>query len=123
MTGDGRIEFRVLGPLEARAGAGALPLGGGKQRAVLSLLLLHVGELVTMERLVEGLWGEEPPASAVHTIEGYVSRLRGVLEPHGATVVRRGEGYTLELDGGTVDAYEAERVASAAAFAVDEQRH
>lgn len=122
MTGNGHIEFRVLGPLEARAGGSSLPLGGAKQRAVLTLLLLRPGELVTIERLFEGLWGEHPPASAAHTIEGYVSRLRKVLEPHGATVARRGGGYVLEL-GGALDAQEAERLASAAAVAMDEQRH
>ena len=123
MTADGHVQFSILGPLEARAGGRSLPLGGGKQRAVLSLLLLRAGELVTIERLVDGLWGEEPPASAAHTIEGYVSRLRRVLEPHGATVMRRGDGYVLEPGGGAVDADEAERLASAAAVAVEEQRH
>ena len=123
LTGDRHIEFCVLGPLEARAGGGSLPLGGGKQRAVLALLLLRSGELVTIECLVEALWGDDPPASAAHTIEGYVSRLRRVLEPSGATVVRRGGGYVLQLGGGAVDAHEAERLASAAAVAVGKQRH
>jgi basic membrane lipoprotein Med (substrate-binding protein (PBP1-ABC) superfamily)/DNA-binding SARP family transcriptional activator len=123
MTADVHLEFRVLGPLEACAGGRSIPLGGGKQRAVLSLLLLRAGELVTIEHLVEGLWGEEPPASAAHTIEGYVSRLRRVLEPDGATVVRRGGGYVLELGGGAVDAHEAGRLASEAATALDEQQH
>ena len=123
MTGDVHIKFCVLGPLEVRAGGRPVPLGGGKQRVVLSLLLLPPGELVKIERLIEGLWGEEPPASAGHTIEGYVSRLRRVLEPHGATVVRRGGGYVLQVGAGAVDAHQAERLASTAAVALDEQRY
>ena len=123
MSGDSHIEFGVLGPLEARARGRLLPLGGGKQRAVLSLLLLRAGELVTIERLIGTLWGEEPPVSAAHTIESYVSRLRRVLEPHGVTVVRRGAGYVLELGGGAVDADAAKRLAAAAAAALDEQRN
>ena len=95
MTADVHLEFRVLGPLEARAGGQSTPLGGGKQRAVLSLLLLLAGELATIEHLVEGLWVEEQPPSAAHMIEGYVSRLRRVLEPDRATIIRRGGGYVL----------------------------
>lgn len=115
-------EFRLLGPLEALAGGRALPLGGGKQRAVLALLLLHAGRLVTVERLVDELWGEQPPPSAAHTIEGYVSRLRRLLEPHGATILRRGEGYVVELGPASVDALEAERLAAAATTALGEGR-
>ena len=124
MSGDRHLEFRVLGSLEVRAGGRSLPLGGGKQRAVLSLLLLRLGEFVAVERLVDGLWGDVPPASAAHTIEGYVSRLRQTLEPHGASVVRRGGGYALELArGSSLDADEAASLSSAAAAALDAQRH
>ena len=114
--------IRVLGSLDVRVADRPLPLGGGKQRAVLALLLLRAGELVTMEQLVDGLWGEESPPSAAHTIEGYVSRLRGVLEPAGVTLRRRGTGYVLELPGRT-DAGEAEALGSAAATALGGGRH
>src|SRR5215218_3061711 len=116
------IEFRVLGTLEALVGGRPLSLGGAKQRAVLGTLLLRAGEPVTIDRLVEELWGEEPPRSAAHTLEGYVSRLRRVL-PHATAIARRGDGYVLELAGGTVDADEAERLASASAAALSGARH
>ena len=116
------VEFFVLGPLEARIGERALALGGGKQRAVLALLLLRAGELVTIKDLVDGVWGEEPPPSAAHTSEVYVSRLRRLLEPHGATIARRGDGYLLDL-GGRVDARDAERLAAEAGVAAGEHRN
>jgi DNA-binding SARP family transcriptional activator/basic membrane lipoprotein Med (substrate-binding protein (PBP1-ABC) superfamily) len=117
------IEFRLLGPLEARADGRPLPLGGGKQRAVLAVLLLRAGEVATIDRLVEEVWGDSPPPAAAHTIESYVSRLRRLLDERGGRIVRRGDGYVLELAGAAVDVRESERLASAAALALAEQRH
>jgi DNA-binding SARP family transcriptional activator/basic membrane lipoprotein Med (substrate-binding protein (PBP1-ABC) superfamily) len=97
------ISFRLLGPFEAEAGGGALPLGGRKQRAVLALLLLRANEAVPLERLIDDVWGDDPPASAAHALEAYVSRLRVLLEPHGPSVVRSGRGYRLDLAGADVD--------------------
>ena len=93
------ISFRLLGPLEAQAGDRALPLGGPKQRAVLALLLLRANEVVPLERLIDEVWGDDPPASAAHALEAYVSRLRALLEPHGTKLLRRGRGYRLDLEG------------------------
>jgi basic membrane lipoprotein Med (substrate-binding protein (PBP1-ABC) superfamily)/DNA-binding SARP family transcriptional activator len=122
LTADGHLELRLLGPVEVLAGGRPLALGGGKQRAVLAALALRAGRLVPVDLLVEELWGEAPPPSAAHTIEGYVSRLRRALEPHGATIARRGEGYVVQLGGASVDAHEADRLASAAATALAHQR-
>ena len=78
------MELRILGPLEIRVGPEAVPLGGGKQRIVLAALLLRAGEVVSVEQLVDELWGESPPASAAHTRRGLcVSRLRQLLNGHG----------------------------------------
>lgn len=85
------MEFRVLGPLEVRDCGRAIPLGGAKQRALLAGLLLHANEVVSRARLTDGLWGDDPPATAAHTIETYVSRLRRVLcdtESHAVLVTR-----------------------------------
>jgi DNA-binding SARP family transcriptional activator len=90
--------------VEARVGGRALALGGEKQRTVLALLVLGAGKPIPIERLIDDVWGESPPPSAAHTLEGYVSRLRRLLEPLGAAIERRGGGYRLELGGGTVDA-------------------
>ena len=73
------MDFRILGPLEALDGAGPVALGGSKRRAVLALLLLHANETLSSERLIDELWGEEPPATAAKTLQVHVSRLRKAL--------------------------------------------
>ena len=60
------IEFRVLGSLEVVDQDDHLALGGPKQRALLAILLLHRGEAVSSDRLIDEIWGEQPPASANH---------------------------------------------------------
>jgi DNA-binding SARP family transcriptional activator/ABC-type branched-subunit amino acid transport system substrate-binding protein len=96
-------EFRVLGPFEVEHGGRELALGGGKQRALLALLLLARGEVVSAERLVDKLWGEAPPAGASKTLQVYVSRLRAALG-NGGLIVTRGSGYLLDLEPAAVDA-------------------
>ena len=73
------IEFRILGPLEVEDEGRLVPLGGTRQRAVLAILLLHHGEAVSVDRLVDELWGEQPPDTATKTVQVYVSRLRKEL--------------------------------------------
>jgi predicted ATPase/DNA-binding SARP family transcriptional activator len=87
-----------------------LPLGGAKQRTVLALLLLRPNETVPVGRLIDDIWGDKPPAAAAHTIEGYVSRLRKVIEPHGPTLIRHGSGYVLNLGNAVTDVQMAERL-------------
>src|SRR3990172_12586174 len=114
------IEFRVLGPLEVASGSEQIALGGAKQRAVLAVLLLRAGEVVPVDRLVDEVWGADPPPSAAHTLESYVSRLRQLLNGHGPMLVRRGSGYAIELGDARVDAQAfvdlQERAALAAAM-------
>jgi basic membrane lipoprotein Med (substrate-binding protein (PBP1-ABC) superfamily)/DNA-binding SARP family transcriptional activator len=98
------LQFRILGPLEADADGRVLELGGRKQRAVLGALLLRAGEVVPDERLIDDVWGDNPPASAAHGLEAYVSRLRGVLAPHGVVLLRGGGGYRLDVGRVVVDA-------------------
>jgi len=95
----------------------ALELGGGKQRAVLAALLLCPGELVSVERLVDDVWGDRPPASAGHSLEAYVSRLRRLLAPVGVALERRGTGYRIELGEATLDARDFELLIEQAAAA------
>src|SRR5262249_14854732 len=98
--GGAAMEFRVLGPLEARNGGQVIPLGGAKQRALLAALLLHANEVVSRVRLIDGLWGEDPPATAAHTLETYVSRLRRVLHGAGSNnaLITRAPGYMLRIE-------------------------
>ena len=97
------MSFHVLGPLEVRVAGEELAIGGAKQRAVLAVLLLRAGEVVSVERLVDEVWGDEPPPSAAHTLESYVSRLRQLFNGHGPRLVRRGAGYALDLADATLD--------------------
>ena len=73
------MDFRILGSLEVADGSRRMALGGAKQKAVLAILLLHRGEPVSVDRLVDELWGEAPPDTAVKTVQVYVSRLRKEL--------------------------------------------
>ena len=70
------MDFCVLGPLEARRDGLPVALGGTKQRALLAVLLLHAGEVVSTDRLIDELWGDDPPPTAAHTVQVFVSRLR-----------------------------------------------
>ena len=91
------MEFRILGSLQVLAGERQIPLGGAQQREVLAILLLHRGEVVSVDRIVDELWGERPPDKATKTVQVYVSRLRKALGD--GVLVTRGGGYALELNG------------------------
>jgi DNA-binding SARP family transcriptional activator/ABC-type transport system substrate-binding protein len=101
----GVVEFLVLGPLEVRDGDRMLPLGGAKQRAALAILLLHHDQVVSRDRLVDGIWGDTPPASAGHTLETYISRLRKALhqDGHPERLLTRPPGYLLRVDNDELD--------------------
>src|SRR5262245_49691282 len=108
----GALEFALLGPLEIRGQNGSLPLGGPKQRAVLALLLLDANRVVPRTRLIDGLWGEQPPETAIQAVQVYVAQLRKLL-PAGMLVTRR-PGYMLEVEPDAVDVKRFERLVSAA---------
>src|SRR5215203_7270574 len=67
------MDYRVLGPLEVRDGDESVPLAGAKQRALLALLLLHANRVLSRDRLIDELWGDEAPATAVQSLQVYVS--------------------------------------------------
>jgi DNA-binding SARP family transcriptional activator/ABC-type transport system substrate-binding protein len=95
------VEFRLLGPLEVSDHGRALELGGRKRRALLALLLLHANEVVSSDRLIEELWGEQPPQAAATALHGHVSRLRKLLGGDGGSeqlLVTRPPGYVLRLE-------------------------
>ena len=73
------MEFRILGPLEVVEDGERFVLGAVQQRALLAVLVLHFGETVSVDRLVDELWGERTPASAAKTVQVYVSQLRKSL--------------------------------------------
>src|SRR6188472_2788388 len=98
------MELLVLGPLEARVDGRQIPLGAAKQRAVLAMLSLHANSTVSADELMEGLWGEHPPATAAKMVQQYVSQLRRLLaESNGTAIVTRGRGYELRIPPDDVD--------------------
>jgi DNA-binding SARP family transcriptional activator len=101
-------QFRILGPLEVAGEDGPLNLGGAKQRALLALLTLNAGRVVATDTLVDQLWGERPPRTAVTSLQNFVSQLRKLLGPE--TVLTRPPGYLLQIERDQVDAFRFERV-------------
>jgi DNA-binding SARP family transcriptional activator/class 3 adenylate cyclase len=104
------MEFRILGPLEVLDADRAVPLPRGRGRALLALLVLHAGEVLSAERLIHELWGEAPPPTAATALQGLVSDLRKRLEPARTAGVRpavietRPPGYVLAVDPRQIDA-------------------
>jgi predicted ATPase/DNA-binding SARP family transcriptional activator len=110
------MEFRILGSIEAVGDGGPIPLGAPKQRALLALLLLNANTVVSRDRLVDALWGDEPPKSAVSSLQVYVHGLRQALG--GERIERHGTGYRLHLDPSSLDLSRFERLVDRAAAAL-----
>src|SRR5713101_7918019 len=72
-------DFRILGPLEVSDETGLLLLGGQKQRSVLALLLLEAPRPVSTDRLLDALWGEQPPRTALTSLQNFISQLRQLV--------------------------------------------
>jgi predicted ATPase/DNA-binding SARP family transcriptional activator len=110
------IEFRILGSVEVVGDEGSLALGAPKQRALLAVLLLNANTVVSRDRLVDVLWGVEPPRSAVSSLQVYVHGLRRALGPE--CIERHGTGYRLHLDPAELDLSRFERLVDAATKAL-----
>ncbi|MBB5625438.1 AfsR/SARP family transcriptional regulator [Sphaerisporangium krabiense] len=106
------MEFRLLGPVEAWHDERCLPLGGPKPRALLAALLLNAGKVVSSDRLVDVLWGQEPPGSAHALIQTYVYGLRRALAAigEGAVIETRPPGYVARPGPGRLDVETFERL-------------
>ena len=107
------MDLRLLGPLEAQLEDRPIELGPRKQRAVLAMLALAPGRTVSSDRLIEGLWGDAPPATAPKMVQLYVSHLRRLLEGDGVRIATRGRGYELQLSDGEVDTVRFEQLLEA----------
>ncbi|MBO3748417.1 tetratricopeptide repeat protein [Streptosporangiaceae bacterium NEAU-GS5] len=110
---DGSPEILILGGLEVLVGGRPIPVGGGQRSAILVILVLHLGQAVTTDRLIEELWAGRPPSSALNTLHAQVSRLRRALSEAGADpglVRSSGHGYRLMLDSSQVDAVRFEEL-------------
>src|SRR5438105_4946348 len=100
------MRFLFLGPFEVWEAGRKLELGAGRQQALLLFLLLHAGERISIDRLIDALWGEQPPPTAAKIVQGWVSQLRRAL-PAG-TIETHPSGYLLRA--AETDAGEFERL-------------
>ena len=114
---------RILGPLTLTEGLRALTPRAPKQRQLLSLLLLHAGQVVTVEECVDELWNDAPPHSAHSTLQTYVMQIRKILRSAGATapadmrLETRDRGYLLAVDPGRLDLHQFEKLVDQASLA------
>jgi DNA-binding SARP family transcriptional activator len=117
------LDIRLLGPIAAERDGDTVSLGGPRQRAVLARLALVAGQVVTVDRLVDDVWAGDPPATAVNTLQSYVSLLRRALGDAGL-LRREGPGYVLTASRGLLDVHRFEdQIAEArAALAADPAR-
>ncbi len=105
----GAVEFGLLGPFQVLRDDESLALGGRRQRAILALLACEVGHAVSVERLVDGVWGDPAPPGVVTSVQPYVFHLRQVLEPDrprgtpGSVLVTTPGGYRLDVDPRCID--------------------
>ncbi len=104
------MQYRILGSLEVADGPRLLDLGGPKQRAVLAALLVEANQVVSLDRLIDELWEDEPPPRATASLQAYISNLRRELEPDrvprspARVLVTRPPGYVLRVDRDDIDA-------------------
>jgi DNA-binding SARP family transcriptional activator len=106
------VEFRILGPIEVLDDGTGVPLGGRNQRVLLALLLLNAGQVVSADRMIEALWGEQPPRTATTSLQNAVSRLRKMLSPN--RLVTKAPGYVLRIEDDELDASRVRRLADEA---------
>src|SRR5512132_21036 len=120
-----RMQFRILGPLEAEVEGRQLDLGGPRQRSVLGFLLLYANQPVPSEQLLEALWGT-PSTAASNSLQSTISRLRQLLagvagkEGGPARITSRRSAYQLTLDPDELDALRFERLLREGRAALEE---
>jgi DNA-binding SARP family transcriptional activator len=111
------VEFAILGPLEVLDQQRRIEVSSAKERLLLAVLVVHANEVISADRLIEVLWGAEPPATAANTLQAHVSHLRRVLEPdrtpraQDGVLRTRGQGYALAVAPEAIDAVRFNRLA------------
>jgi DNA-binding SARP family transcriptional activator len=102
------MRFKVLGPLEVEGDDGPVPIVGGRPRALMTALLMQPNDVVPADRLVDSVWGEEPPEAPANALQQIVTRLRTRLGPGAGAVATAPGGYRVVVAPGTLDADEFE---------------
>jgi DNA-binding SARP family transcriptional activator len=114
--------IRILGPIEMSRDGELIPLGAAKQRAVLAVLAMEAGRFVSVDSLIDRVWGTDPPDHPRASLHAYTSRLRGALARAGydggrSALTYGPAGYVLAIDPAQVDLHQARHLAAAAADA------
>ncbi|MGH9277389.1 MAG: AfsR/SARP family transcriptional regulator, partial [Acidimicrobiales bacterium] len=112
------MELRILGPFEATCYDRRVDLGGPKPRVVLALLVIHANQVVSADRLIDAVWPDSPPASALNTLQTYISHLRQAFAAAAAgtggdiapLVRTQAPGYALAVEPDAIDARRFERL-------------
>ena len=114
------MEFGILGPLEARANDHLLPIRGGKQKALLAILLLNANQVVSSNRLADELWPDEAPESGLNALQARLSQLRKSLYATGVPqpIVTRAPGYLIQIEPDELDLLRFERLTAQAGSAL-----
>jgi DNA-binding SARP family transcriptional activator len=115
------VKFRILGPLEITADGGRLELGGTRQQVVVAMLLLNANRVVTMDRLLAAIYGEDPPSTSRAQAQISISSLRRVFAPHArdTVILTREHGYVINVDIGGLDSQQSAELVAAARTAHD----
>ena len=119
------MEFRVLGPVDVFGADGRIDAGHARQRAVLAVLVLDLHQVVPVERLIDRIWGEDPPSSVRNVLYGYVARLKSALAAAADPAVslsRRAGGYVLEAGDDQVDLFRFRSLVAQASVSGDDQQ-
>lgn len=111
------VEIRILGPLEVVSDGGVQPLGGKRERALLAVMALSPGQVLSADRLIDALWGEALPANPANALQALVSRLRRSLGSD--LIVTRSPGYVLAVEPEAVDVAQFRVTMDAAASEAD----
>src|SRR5215475_13329857 len=100
-------QFRILGPVEALVDGEPAELGAPKQRGLLAMLLVNRGRVVSADQLIDGLWGERPPASAMQSLQVYVHGIRRAVGAE--RIETAGRGYRASVTEDELDLGRFER--------------
>jgi predicted ATPase/DNA-binding SARP family transcriptional activator len=116
------MEFRILGSFEVIGSEGPIDLRGAKRRGLLACLVVHVGDPLSVDRLVDELWGGAGSGGAARTVQTYMSQLRKLFLREAATLTTQPAGNALEVDPGDIDAYRFSQGLAAAGAEDDSAR-
>ncbi|MEV6923632.1 BTAD domain-containing putative transcriptional regulator [Dactylosporangium sp. NPDC051485] len=122
------VQFRILGPVRVQRGTTDVDIGGRQQRLVLALLLARTGSVVSVTELVDAIWDEDPPTSAVNVVHRYIGVLRRLIEPGlpvratGRFLTREAAGYQLRVTEDSLDLLRFRKLVAQAREATDPSR-